>query len=29
MAGGAPSDKAIITEAANRYGVRPDVLWGL
>jgi murein DD-endopeptidase MepM/ murein hydrolase activator NlpD len=23
------SDKAIITEAANRYGVRPDVLWGL
>jgi hypothetical protein len=25
----ASSDKAIITEAASRYGVRPDVLWGL
>lgn len=23
------SQKAIVTEAAQRYGVRPDVLWGL
>jgi hypothetical protein len=23
------NDKAIITEAAQRYGVRPDILWGL
>jgi hypothetical protein len=23
------SDKAIITEAANRYGIRPDILYGL
>jgi hypothetical protein len=31
MAGlpGVGQQKAIITEAANRYGVRPDVLWGL
>jgi Transglycosylase SLT domain len=25
----AASDKAIITEAANRYGIRPDILYGL